>query len=256
MCRVDPLIELSYEQLSKAKRIILIGGGKGGVGKSVISAGIAFSLSKNYKVGVLDLDLQGPAIPVLFTHKLKERLRGDKEGLKPIILGNLSVMSLGFIVEERPLPLSGRDRADAVLEFLAHIHWNPLDYLLVDLPPGMGDEVLVPLRIIKKLKHGFIVVTRSSRLALPVTKRFIEFLRKEQVKILGVIENMYEPYLASKYEERVRELLNRYEVELLGKVPYDPYLESLLLNERNILESEKLARAFREISPKVVKLLN
>jgi len=247
---LDPIAKLAIKRLSQVKNVILIGSGKGGVGKSVIAAGLAASLSKRYEVGVLDLDIHGPTIPLLLG--LKKGLKGGREGIKPIMANKIKVMSIAFLIGERPLPLVGDEKSGIVLEFLANIDWGALSYLIVDLPPGMGDEMIIPLRIFRKFRHGFVIVTIPSKLAISVARRLLKILRGERVNVLGLIENMYDIYPSERGRTELLSMLKEFNLSLLGRIPYDPHLEEVI-SGRNLktLESSKLIRCVNIISKKI-----
>jgi Mrp family chromosome partitioning ATPase len=180
------------DNISRIKHKIIVFSGKGGVGKSTIATNIAVALSlKEQKVGLMDVDIHGPSIPKMLGIEGRP-LRGSEEGMLPIDYSdNLKVISIGFIF---------RDQKDAVIwraplkhslirQFLRDVRWGDLDYLIIDSPPGTGDE---PLSVIQLLGNadGAIVVTTPQDVALIDVQKAITFCRHVKLPIIGVVENM------------------------------------------------------------------
>ncbi len=171
---------------------ILVLSGKGGVGKSTVAANLAWALAdRANQVGLLDADLHGPSIP-LMTGLVGETLGGSEHAIQPVHLApNLRVMSIGFMIAEPDTPTIWRGplRANVLRQFIADVEWGQLDYLIVDLPPGTGDE---PLTIAQAFgdADGAIVVTTPQEASLSDCRKAINFVRKVNHRVLGVIENM------------------------------------------------------------------
>lgn len=175
--------------LEGIKHIVAIASGKGGVGKSTVAANIAVALTqKGHKVGLLDLDIYGPSLPIILGFNESPKLTQDKK-LIPLDRYGMKVMSFGFISgNETPTiwrgPLVGR----MTEQFFKDVLWGELDYLILDLPPGTGD---VQLTLTQKLRlSGAVIVTTPQDIALSDVRKGADMFRKVQTPVLGVIENM------------------------------------------------------------------
>ncbi len=173
------------------KKIVVMSG-KGGVGKSTVSANLAYNLSKKgYKVGVFDSDFHGPTIPRLMG--VKNRILdtiGDT--ILPVeVTPDLKVISMEFLLLDNDSPLIWRGpmKMNIINQFIQKVDWGALDFLVVDLPPGTGDE---PLSIAQELKdvEGALIVTTPQEVSLDAVRKSVNFARKLDMNILGVIENM------------------------------------------------------------------
>ncbi len=144
---LDPRISIINERLAKTKRIIAISSGKGGVGKSMVAATLALSLAGDgYKVGLFDLDFTGPSTHIILGVSKSVQPKEEK-GLVPPVVNGLAFMSLVYFVGDNPAPLRGADVSNALIELLAVTQWGALDYLIIDMPPGIGDAVLDLVRL-------------------------------------------------------------------------------------------------------------
>lgn len=219
---MDPRISLIKKRFRDIGWVLLFGSGKGGVGKSLISSAIAYILSKRgYRTGYLDLDLHGPAGPILFP--VEERLRGGKRGLAPPVSNGVKVMSVGLFLSENPLPLMGKDKPDLLLDLLSTVDWGETDYLIMDLPPGMGDELTLTQRLCGE-KACLILLTTASELSLNVVKRLAEYARIERISTPGVIVNMVGAFGDLEAEE----IAKRLKMDLLAKISYHPKLDRFM----------------------------
>ena len=171
------------------RRIIVVASGKGGVGKSTISANVAVALRRTgARVGILDADIYGPSIPTLFGLK-GHKLEGEGNLILPADAGGIKVLSIGFLLEEdSPVIWRGPMLMKALEQFLHGTKWGELDYLVIDLPPGTGD---VQISLVQMTPvAGAIVVTTPQDLALIDVKKAVRMFEKVGVPILGVVENM------------------------------------------------------------------
>jgi ATP-binding protein involved in chromosome partitioning len=175
--------------LEGIKHIVAIASGKGGVGKSTVAANIAVALTqKGHKVGLLDLDIYGPSLPIILGFNESPKLTQEKK-LIPLDRYGMKVMSFGFISgNETPTiwrgPLVGR----MTEQFFQDVLWGELDYLILDLPPGTGD---VQLTLTQKLRlSGAVIVTTPQDIALSDVRKGADMFRKVQTPVLGVVENM------------------------------------------------------------------
>jgi ATP-binding protein involved in chromosome partitioning len=215
------------------KKIILVGSGKGGVGKSTIAANLALAMKETGKrVGLLDADIYGPSIPRMFG-ALHQRPVFDpgadgKSRMQPLVRHGLMLMSMGFIVDEgQAVVWRGPMLFKAIEQFLRDVNWGELDILIVDLPPGTGDIALTMAQ--KVPVAGAIVVSTPQNLALIDAMKAIDMFKQVQVPLLGVIENMsyfQAPGTTEKVQLFPRGDLDSYldtqKIEKLGVVAFEP----------------------------------
>ncbi len=199
--QVQPIESLSKKpeepkiivNLRRIKRKIMIMSGKGGVGKSTVAANLATGLTlRGYRVGLLDCDIHGPTIPTIFGLE-SERPGFNEEGILPIqVLPNLSVMSVGFLLENKDSPIIWRGPAKmgAIKQFLEEVKWGELDFLIIDLPPGTGDEPLSVAQLIPNC-DGSVLVTTPQDVALISVRKSIRFSEKLNIPIIGLVDNMH-----------------------------------------------------------------
>ncbi len=180
------------QNMSKVKHKILVLSNKGGVGKSAVAINLACSLSeKGFKVGILDADLHGPSVAKMLGFE-GERLQGNPEGIIPMSVSpNLVAVSMASLIESPDMPLIWRGplKMMALKQFLGEVKWGNLDYLIIDSPPGTGDEPLSICQLIPELEGG-IIVTTPQDVALSDSRKCINFLKNLNIPILGIIENM------------------------------------------------------------------
>lgn len=212
------------------KHVIMVLSGKGGVGKSTVSVNLAYSLSNHgFRVGLLDLDMHGPNIPKMLgieDHKLT--VLGEM--IEPVhVTGKLSVMSMAFLLPDTSTPIIWRGpmKMAAIQQFLKEVNWGALDYLVVDLPPGTGDEALTIAQIAPNLS-GAVIVTTPQDVATLDAKKSVKFIQKLEIPVLGIIENMSGmvcPHCGEEIDlfgkgggKKIAEELN---VPYLGSIPLD-----------------------------------
>jgi ATP-binding protein involved in chromosome partitioning len=172
--------------------VLLVLSGKGGVGKSTISVNLAFALANHdRKVGLLDLDFRGPTVPrMLGIEGRRVTMLGNR--MEPVrVTGNLAVMSMGLLLPDTSSPVIWRGpmKMSAIRQFLNQVNWGPLDYLVVDLPPGTGDEALTIVQSAPNV-HGAVIVTTPQEVAVMDAVRAAKFMERLEVPVIGVIENM------------------------------------------------------------------
>ncbi|KYC52845.1 MAG: antiporter inner membrane protein [Candidatus Methanofastidiosum methylothiophilum] len=228
------------DRMSKIGKKIAIGSGKGGVGKSVVTSLIASYLAKQGKnVGILDLDITGPSIPMMFG--TDEKPIGGSSGIIPVVSASgIKIMSMSLLLpsNEEAVIWRGPMISGAVSQFLADVIWDELDYLLFDLPPGTSDVQLTLMQSIKL--DGFIVVTSPQNLAATIVKKAISMAQELNVKILGVVENMAYakcPSCGKKIDVFGNADVNKIGIETIGQIPIDPEI-SKLCDEGKIEEYE------------------
>ncbi|CAJ36509.1 Mrp/NBP35 family ATP-binding protein [Methanocella arvoryzae] len=218
------------QRLSKVKHRIAIVSGKGGVGKSTVTASMALSLSMlGKKVGVLDADVSGPNIPHLLGLEGR-KLEASMEGLEPIMNRNgIKVISSEFVLttSDTPMLWRGPMRTTLVTQFVTDTNWGELDYLLIDLPPGTGDE---PMSVMQQIPlDGIVIVSTSSNLSVLDVSKIINMAKTINVPVLGLIENMSYmqcPDCDRKIrlfgESKVERLAKQYGLRMIGEIPLDP----------------------------------
>jgi len=259
------LLERSLSQICHRFMVI---SGKGGVGKSTLSANLAIALAmEGYEVGLLDADVHGPNIPKMLGLE-EERLVGSASGnIAPaMLLPNLKVVSMAFLLPNRDSPVIWRGplKHSAFRQFLSEVEWGKLDFLLVDLPPGTGDEPLSIAHLLGRV-DGSIVVTTPQEVALLDSRKAVNFSRQLQVPVIGVVENMsgfvcphcgraVEIFKSGGGERAAREL----GVPFLGRVPLDPRVVSCCDEGRPFIEAfpqSEAAKAFRQIASRCLEFV-
>ena len=215
----DPRLSVISKRLEDVDNIIAVSSGKGGVGKSMIATSLALNLrDKNYQVGLLDLDFTSPS-----THFILgiEGLYPEEEyGIIPPTAHGLSYMSITHYSLDKPAPLRGGDVSNAIIELLAITRWGELDYLILDMPPGIGDATLDIIRLINRIE--FIVITTPSKVAFQSVRRLLVLLKELETPVRGVVENMVETS-SPEIEEQINELGYNY----LGTIAFDKQLEEV-----------------------------
>jgi ATP-binding protein involved in chromosome partitioning len=217
-------------RLCRIKHKIIVLSGKGGVGKSTVAVNLATALTLSGKrVGLLDVDFHGPSIPTMLGLE-REKIQGSEDGLLPIDIGGLKVMSLGFLLQNQDDAVIWRGpmKMGVIKQLLKDVAWGDLDYLIIDSPPGTGDEPLSVCQLIGVL-GGAVIVTTPQKVAAVDVRKSITFCRRLQVPVLGVVENM-SGFVCPKCGEitqiflsgggkRIAEDMN---VPFLGSIPVDP----------------------------------
>lgn len=218
------------ERMANVRHKIAVISGKGGVGKSLVTVNLAAVLAEKGDVGILDADLTGPCVPKMLGLKGYKMELGD-EGILPARGPNeMAVVSMDFLLpgDEAPVIWRGPLKMGAIRQFLGEVAWGELDYLLVDLPPGTGDESLSVLQLLPEL-DGVIIVTIPSEVSQAVVKKAVSFARQMEVPILGIVENMSGlvcPSCGDVIEVFSKgggaKVSKEMSVELIGSIPMDP----------------------------------
>ncbi|WP_047834112.1 P-loop NTPase [Robinsoniella sp. RHS] len=214
---------------TEIKHVIGIVSGKGGVGKSMVTASLANKLTaQGYRVGILDADITGPSIPKMYG--LHGPAQGDDQGIYPMLAQNdIKVMSVNLLLpdEEAPVIWRGPVISNMVKQFWTDVIWGELDYLLVDMPPGTGD---VPLTVFQSLPvDGIVIVSSPQDLVRMIVKKAYSMAKSMNIRVLGIVENY--SYLKCPDcgkeikifgESHIEDIAKELDVELLGKMPIDP----------------------------------
>lgn len=225
-------MQFEENSLSEAKRVIAVLSGKGGVGKSFVTGSLAVELNRHgHTVGVLDADITGPSIPKMFGMSDRRAHGLGKLLLPEVSATGIKVMSSNLLLEHETDPVLWRGPviAGAIRQFWSDTSWGPIDYLLVDMPPGTGD---VALTVFQSLPvDGIVVVTSPQDLVSMIVAKAVNMAEKMNVPILGIIENMSYvtcPDCGKRIElfgtSKLDEVAETYHVDVLGRLPIDPAL--------------------------------
>ena len=219
---MEPRTSVIEKRLSQVKRIIAVASGKGGVGKSLVASSLALHLTKKgHRVGLLDLDLYGPSSHIILGANLT--FPTEEKGIIPPLVNGISFMSIVYFTEEKPSPFRGVDISNIILELLAITQWGPLDFLIIDMPPGIGDETLDVIRYMKKCE--FLVITTPSKVAMGAVRKLLTILTEIKKPVLGIIENM-----TMTDSSFIAEEVKKLHVKHLGKIHFDGTLEEAIGN--------------------------
>lgn len=263
---------LDTSQLKAIKNIILVSSGKGGVGKSTVASNLAVTLAaEGAKVGLIDADIYGPSVPIMFgLIGAKPSARETEDGktlILPIEKYGIKLLSLGFFADpDQPVPWRGPMASNAIKQLFNDADWGELDYLFVDLPPGTGD---IHITISQSFPiAGAVIVTTPQQVALADTRKGLAMFRMPGINIpvLGVVENMsyFTPaeLPENKYyifgKDGGKELANKYEVPFLGEIPLVQSITAAGDNGEPISmdKTSVLAHAFKEIAGKMAQQIS
>ncbi len=224
------IAEKLKRNMSDIRHKILVLSNKGGVGKSSVSVNLACTLAeKGYQVGLLDADLHGPSVAKMLGFE-GQRLTGSNGQITPIqARENLVAVSMASLIESPDTPLVWRGplKGIAIKQFLAEVNWGKLDFLIIDSPPGTGDEPLSVCQLIPELDGG-VIVTTPQEIALSDSRKCIHFLKDINIPILGIIENM-SGFRCPKCGEKIdlfmtgggKKAASDFKVPFLGAIPID-----------------------------------
>lgn len=233
-CRLDKKahdINLVKTRLSQVEHVIPVMSNKGGVGKTTLSANLGVALAqKGFTVGIADADIHGPNLPKLFGGE-HHRLKLDAQGLPPFEYGShIKIGSIAFMQKNPDEPIVWRDayKYDFIHQLISSFNWQRLDFLLIDLPPGTGNESITVMDLVNT-PTGVIIVTSPQDVALLDVRKSIGFARQRQAPILGIVENMsgvecpschahVEVFPTGGVDDTCAEL----DIDLLGRLPIFP----------------------------------
>jgi len=222
--------------LAKIKNKLIVISGKGGVGKTTVAVNLAYGLAnKGKKVGILDVDIHGPNIAKMLGIEDK-RLVGSDLGIEPIeVLPGLKAISLALLLEnkDRPIIWRGPLKMITIKQFLADVNWGELDYLIVDSPPGTGDEPLSVCQLIPDI-NGAIVVTTPQEVAILDSRKSVLFAKELKVPFVGIIENM-SGFICPHCKKEIdlfgtgggEKSAHDLKVPFLGRIPVEPEIVKL-----------------------------
>ncbi len=256
------------ENIQDVRHKILVMSNKGGVGKSTIAVNLALGLAqKNMRVGLLDIDIHGPCIPNLLGLEGMP-LAGDGKKIQPVAYStNLKVVSMGFLLGDKESPVIWRGplKMKAIQQFLEDVEWGKLDFLIIDSPPGTGDEPLSIAQLIKDI-DGVIVVTTPQEIALLDSRKAVNFAKQLKIPVLGIVENMSGficPHCGKRTDlfktgggEKAAKEMN---VPFLGKIPFEPEIVTSGDEGKPFVWEQKESEAgkvFSQMVDQIVKDLN
>jgi ATP-binding protein involved in chromosome partitioning len=256
-------------RLEKIKHKIAVISGKGGVGKSTVTANLAMAYaSEGHKVGILDADLHGPCIPKMLGIE-RQPLKGGPAGMIFPVTGKLGikVVSMDFFLpnDEAPLIWRGPLKMRALQQFISDVAWGELDYLFIDLPPGTGDEPLSIMHLIPEM-DGVVIVTMPSELSEAIVKKSVTFAKEIGVPVIGIVENL-SGYVCPECGKRVdifksgggKRISDALSVPYLGSIPIDPRVCNDSDSGLPFMAADQnlpVAKAFIEIVAKIKQFLS
>jgi len=258
------MAEKLKHNMANIKHKILVLSNKGGVGKSSVSVNLSCALAeKGYRVGLLDADLHGPSVARMLGFE-GEKLTGSNGQIKPIqVRENLSAVSMASLIESPDTPLVWRGplKGIAIKQFLAEVSWGELDFLVIDSPPGTGDEPLSVCQLIPELDGG-VIVTTPQEIALSDSRKCIHFLRDINIPILGIIENM-SGFRCPNCGEKIdlfmtgggKKAASDFKVPFLGAIPIDVQMVKSADEGQPFVCSNKeseASQAFEEIIQSII----
>lgn len=221
-------VQRNLKPLPSVKNIVAVASGKGGVGKSTTAANLALALAaEGATVGVLDADIYGPSIPLMFGIAGSRPTSSDGKSMSPLQAHGVQVMSIGFLIDaDQPMVWRGPMVTQALNQMLQQTQWDDLDYLIVDMPPGTGD---IQLTLSQRVPvSGAVIVTTPQDIALADARKGLQMFRKVSVPVLGIVENMSTHVCTNcGHEEHLfgsgggERMAAEYGVDLLGSLPLD-----------------------------------
>ena len=242
----DVRLSVIDERIKDVKNVIAVSSGKGGVGKSLVASALSLALARRgYRVGLFDLDLTSPSTHIILD--VGESRPIEDRGIVPPKIHGISYMSITYYSGDEPTPLRGVDFSNALIELMAITKWGGLDFLIVDMPPGISDATLDIIRLIKRSK--FLIVTTPSKLALETVKKLIKLLSYLHVKIVGIVENM-----KIGESDFVKLNANRLGIKYLGGIDFDEDLEDALGDVEKFSKTEFFRRV-EEIAGELLRTL-
>lgn len=220
--------------LCKIKHKVFVLSGKGGVGKSSLSVNLAVSLSKRgFQVGLLDADLHGPSVPHMMREG-SEYVSSPDDLISPVLVDGIKTMSMGYLSQDSSQPAIWRGpmKMNVIRQFVTEVDWGELDYLIVDSPPGTGDEALAIAQVISDA-DGAVVVTTPQTVALQSVSKCVSFCRELAVPVIGLVENLgYATCPECGFDHALfgrnggKLLAEAMNIPLIGRLPYAPEMVS------------------------------
>ncbi len=239
---VDPRTSIICERLKEVKRVIAVSSGKGGVGKSLIACTLALSLAKRgFRVGLLDLDFTSPSTHVILG--VKGVQPKEDRGLVPPLVHGIEYMSIVHYSGDLATPLRGVDVSNALIELLSVTRWGKLDFLVLDMPPGIGDAIMDLVRLIEKPE--FLIVTTPSQLAFETVRKLAGLLKGLGTPIIGLVENM-----KMNQSEIIRQQTQMQSLTYLAAIAFDERIEAAIGVEAMLMETA-LAKTMQNLALRI-----
>jgi len=228
---MDPRPSVINKRLAKIKKIIAVASGKGGVGKSLVATSLALNLSnKGYKVGLLDLDLYGPSSHIILGIN-EYSFPKEEKGILPHKIDDINFMSIVYFTKDKPAPLRGMDITNIIIELLLITRWGELDFLIIDMPPGIGDETLDIIKLVKNSE--FLVVTTPSKVSMGSVDKLLTILIELKLHVIGVIENM-----KMNDSDYIEGIVTKKYLTYLNSIYFDNNLEESIGKPGKLLKSD------------------
>ena len=257
------------DTLKNIKHVIIVMSGKGGVGKSTVSSNLAMALSmKGFQTGIMDIDITGPKIPKMFGVEDQGLTVNDQRQLVPVTVPpSLKLMSMAFLLPDKDSPVMWRGpvKMGAIKQFIEDVNWGELDYLVIDMPPGTGDEALSIVQLIPKA-DGMVIVTTPQDVALLDSRKSLVFAAETHIPIIGIVENMsgfvcphcgeVTDIFKSGGGEATAKDMN---VQFLGRVPIEPGIVDCGDNGVPVVlknPDSASAKAFEDIIDRIIKTVD
>lgn len=252
-------------RMCRIKHKIMVMSGKGGVGKSTVAVNTAFALAMEGKtVGLLDIDIHGPSVPTMLGVS-RDHLAVENDIIYPMEIGSLKIVSVGFFLPDpsEPLIWRGPMKLGVIKQFLKDVEWGELDYLIIDAPPGTGDEPLTICQLVSDM-DGAVIVTTPQEVALTAVRKSVNFCKQAKLPVIGVVENMsglvcencshVTPLFQSGGGQKMAEEMK---VPFLGTLPIDPAIGQYADQGKAFikqLETSETGVAFKNIIKPVIEL--
>lgn len=252
-CSGKPDFKAKNNENNNITKVIGVMSGKGGVGKSLITAMLAImARSKGYKVGIMDADITGPSIPKMFG--INKRAQTTEVGVYPEKSGSgIQIMSINLLLEDVNAPVIWRGPilGNVIKQFWSDVIWGDLDYLFIDMPPGTGD---VPLTVFQSLPiDGVVIATTPQDLVSMIVNKSLNMTKQMNVPVLGLVENMsyYKcPKCGENHsifgESKIEEICKNSDLDLLGQIPINPEIADLAdKGQIELIDLEPIKKAYK-----------
>ncbi len=238
---IDPRLAVIERRLASARRIVAVTGGKGGIGKTLVSSTLALALAADgRRVGLLDLDFTGPCDHLVIG--ARQEFPEEEFGILPQVVAGVQFMSIACFGGDDPVPLRGADLTNALVELLAITRWGDLDTLVIDMPHGLGDMALDAVQLLPRAEY--VVITSASQLVVQTVRRSLTLLRRLDRRVRGTVENMAP---SSQLSDRVAALAADSAVPVLAVLPADGHVE-VALGRPEMLLATRFGRAVQALA--------